>query len=48
MCRRRREDNIKIDLIAMGFCLMDWMILARDMNMWRFQRAFHKCLSYIS
>jgi hypothetical protein len=33
MRKRRREDNIKID--SNGFCLMDWMILAQDMNHWR-------------
>jgi hypothetical protein len=33
--RRRRVDNIKIDLKEIGWDDMDWMDLAQDMYQWR-------------
>jgi hypothetical protein len=29
-------DNIKMDLIEIGWCDMDWIHLARDRDQWRF------------
>jgi hypothetical protein len=33
--RRRREDNIKMDLQEVGGARGDWMKLARDRERWR-------------
>jgi hypothetical protein len=33
--RRRRENNIKMDLQEVGCRAMDWIELAQDRNMWR-------------
>ena len=33
--RRRWEDNIKVDLLEVGFGGMDWIELARDRDRWR-------------
>ena len=33
--RRRREDNIKMDLQEMGRGCVDWMELAQDRDRWR-------------
>ena len=33
--RRRREDNIKMDLQEVGGGCGDWMELAQDMDRWR-------------
>jgi hypothetical protein len=33
--RRRREDNIKMNLREIGWCDMDWIHLAQDRNHWR-------------
>ncbi|KAJ4447044.1 hypothetical protein ANN_09033 [Periplaneta americana] len=33
--RRRREDNIKMDLREVGYDAMDWINLARNRNRWR-------------
>jgi hypothetical protein len=33
--RRRRENNIKMDLIEIGWCGMDWIDLAQDRDQWR-------------
>jgi len=33
--RRRREDNIKIDLEEMMFCGMDWIDVAQDRDLWK-------------
>ena len=33
--RRRRKDNIKIDLVEVGMGCGDWMELAQDRNRWR-------------
>jgi len=33
--RRRREDNIKMDLQKVGWGSMDWIYLAQDRNRWR-------------
>jgi hypothetical protein len=33
--RRRLEDNIKIDLIEIGWGGMDWINLAQDSDQWR-------------
>jgi len=33
--RRRWEDNIKIDLQAVGYEGMDWVQLAQDRDRWR-------------
>ena len=33
--RRRREDNIKMDLQAVGYGAMDWIELAHDRDRWR-------------
>jgi hypothetical protein len=33
--RRRREDNIKIYLIEIGWGGMDWIGLAQDRDQWR-------------
>ena len=33
--RRRREDNIKMDLQEVGGCRGDWMELAQDRDGWR-------------
>ena len=33
--RRRWEDNIKMDLEAVGRGCMDWMELAKDRDRWR-------------
>jgi hypothetical protein len=33
--RRRREDNIKMDLREVGFGVVDWIHWAQDRNRWR-------------
>jgi hypothetical protein len=33
--RSKWMDNIKIDLREIGWCAMDWINLARDMDQWR-------------
>jgi len=33
--RRRWEDNIRMDLLEVGFGGMDWTDLAQDMDKWR-------------
>jgi predicted small integral membrane protein len=33
--RRRWIDNIKIDLLEVGFCVVDWIGLAQDSYRWR-------------
>jgi hypothetical protein len=33
--RRRREDNIKMDLRDIGWCRMDWIDRAQDRDQWR-------------
>jgi hypothetical protein len=33
--RRRRVDNIKIDLLEIGWGGVDWIGLAQDRNKWR-------------
>ena len=33
--RRRREDNIKMDLRKVGFDHRDWIALAEDRDQWR-------------
>jgi hypothetical protein len=33
--RRRRVDNIKIDLREMAWCGMDWIDVAQDRDQWR-------------
>jgi hypothetical protein len=33
--RRRREDNIKMDLREIGFVDVDWIHLAQDRDRWR-------------
>jgi hypothetical protein len=33
--RRRREDNIKMDLQEVGWASMDWIDLAQDRERWR-------------
>jgi hypothetical protein len=33
--RRRREDNIRMDLREMGFGDVDWIYLAQDRDRWR-------------
>jgi hypothetical protein len=33
--RRRREDNIKMDLQEVGYGGMDWIDLAEDTDRWR-------------
>jgi hypothetical protein len=33
--RRRREDNIKMDLREMGWDSIDWIDLAQDKDQWR-------------
>jgi hypothetical protein len=33
--RRRREDNIKMDLQEVGFGVLDWNELAQDRERWR-------------
>jgi hypothetical protein len=33
--RRRREDNIKMDLREVGWGGMDWISLAQDRDRWR-------------
>jgi hypothetical protein len=33
--RRRREDNIRMDLRYIRWGCMDWIDLAQDMNQWR-------------
>jgi ribosome biogenesis protein Nip4 len=33
--RRRREDNIKMDLRKIGFVDVDWIHLAQDRDRWR-------------
>ena len=33
--RRRREDNIKMDLLEVGRGCEDWMELAQDRDRWR-------------
>ena len=33
--RRRREDNIKMDLQDIGWESMDWIVVAQDRDRWR-------------
>jgi hypothetical protein len=33
--RRRWEDNIKMDLMEIGFGDVDWIHLVQDIDMWR-------------
>jgi hypothetical protein len=33
--RRRREDNIRIDVRGRGWGGMDWIVLAQDRDQWR-------------
>jgi hypothetical protein len=33
--RRRWEDNIRMDLIKLGWKVLDWIYLAQDMDQWR-------------
>jgi len=33
--RRRREDNIKMDLQEMGYKCIDWIVVAQDRDRWR-------------
>jgi hypothetical protein len=33
--RRRWEDNIKMDLLEVGWGVADWIDLAQDRNRWR-------------
>jgi len=33
--RRKREDNIKMDLQEVGCVVMDWIELAQDRDRWR-------------
>ena len=33
--RRRREDNIKMDLQEVGYGSMDWIELSQDRDRWR-------------
>jgi hypothetical protein len=33
--RRRWVDNIKMDLMELGWCRMDWIDLAQDRDQWR-------------
>ena len=33
--RRRREDNIKMDLREVACCPRDWIALAEDRDQWR-------------
>jgi hypothetical protein len=33
--RRRRVDNIRIDLVEVGWGDVDWIGLAKDRNRWR-------------
>jgi hypothetical protein len=52
--RRRREDNVKMNLKEIGWFVMDWIYLARDRDQWR--TLAHKsnfftlvsCLAYSS
>jgi hypothetical protein len=34
-CRRRWEDNIRVDLQKVGFRCVDWTGLAQDRDRWR-------------
>jgi hypothetical protein len=34
-CRRRWEDNIKMDLQEVGYRSMDWIEMAQDRDRWR-------------
>jgi hypothetical protein len=33
--RRRWIDNIKMDLLEIGYCVVDWIDLAQDRYRWR-------------
>jgi hypothetical protein len=33
--RRRWADNIRIDLVEVGWCDVDWIGVAQDRNRWR-------------
>jgi hypothetical protein len=33
--RRRRIDNIKMDLLEVGLSVVDWIVLAQDRYRWR-------------
>jgi hypothetical protein len=33
--RRRQIDNIKIDLLAIGLSVVNWIVLAQDRYRWR-------------
>jgi predicted small integral membrane protein len=33
--RRRWIDNIKMDLLEIGFCILDWIGLAQDKYKWK-------------
>jgi hypothetical protein len=33
--RHRWEDNIKMDLRVIGWCVLDWIDLAEDRDLWR-------------
>jgi hypothetical protein len=36
--KRRWIDNIKMDLLDIGLCVVDWIGLAQDMYRWRAAR----------
>jgi hypothetical protein len=33
--RRKRMDNIKMDLLEIGMSVVDWIVLSQDRNSWR-------------
>jgi hypothetical protein len=33
--RRRREDDMKMDLREMGWCGVDWIDMSQDRDQWR-------------